>query len=206
MKLLWTGTDSLMLVDYSMRKWYKKPYWFAFRILARILDKWFVQEHYVDAEHLVYNLVSFGMGRPIKVVRDQLNHPVAYPKRPHFGYNVIYYNPTNRRGGDKEFTRWLYGLDIIEEAKRHTNSFVNWIELDGYADMSEIYPVADMMVRPNRHDGASRIRQECEINNIPYYWTHKDPILDDLIDTIIENYVKHTAKPLISRGKDKSNH
>ena len=52
------------------------------------------------------------------------------------------------------------------------------------------YPFVDFYLRPNRHDGPSRIRMECDINDIPYYWTQKNPNKEDAINSIKENYQK----------------
>ena len=187
-----------MLVDYSMRKWYKKPYWWVFRRLTWLLDRFFVQEHYADAWNVAENVRQFGVKQAVKVVPDAIKHSTPYPKRPHFGFNVIYYNPTNRRGGDRDFTRWLYGIDIIEKVKNRLDvDDIRFIELDGTADMSQIYPIADFMIRPNRHDGASRIRQECDVQGIPYYWTNGamgGPITDLCITSILKEYVNHKKR------------
>lgn len=186
MKLYWTGTDSLMLIDYSMRKWRKKPYWFVFRKLIKILDV-FIQEHYCISENIAKNLKKFGTNKPIKIVDTYVYYPDKFEKTTHEGFNVIYYNPKVRT--DHEFSRWLYGLDIIEEVKKRVPD-VNFIELDGTMDMAEIYPIADFMIRPNRHDGSSRIRLECEINNIPYYWTNGEtkPSVNECIKAIYEHH------------------
>lgn len=170
MKLFWTGTDSLMLVDYSMRKWKKKPYWFVFRWLIRILD-FFIECHYCDSVNVADNVRKFGTRKQVKVFHDKVNYSNKFTKIPHKWFNVIYYNPKSRT--DKQFTRWLYGIDIIEKVKEKLPN-INFVELDGTKDMSEVYPIADFCLRPNRHDGASRMIQECRINEIPYYHTYSD--------------------------------
>jgi len=180
MKLFWTRTDSLMLIDYSMRKFKKKPYWFIFRILIKILD-FFIEGHYCDSQNVADNIKKFGTKKPIKVFPDKINYTVKFEKIPHEGFNVIYYNPKSRT--DKTFSDWLYGQDIILEIKKML-PHINFIELDGTKDMTKIYPIADYLLRPNRNDGASRMRQECEIQNIPYYWTNKNPSLNNAIKNI----------------------
>ena len=180
MKLFWTGTDSLMLVDYSMRKLKKRPYWFVFRILVKIMEV-FIEGHYCDSENVANNLKRFGMKKQIKVFHDKLKYNEKFAKIKHDGFNIIYYSPKSR--GDTEFGIWLYGLDIIEEV-RLLFPRLNFIELDGTKDMEQIFPITDFMLRPNRHDGASRLRQECDIQEIPYYWTNKNPNIDDIIKSI----------------------
>ena len=167
-----------------MRKIQKRPYWYVFRKLVRLLDL-FIEGHYCDAENVADNLRKYGTRRPIEILHDKVNHPVKYNKISHDGFNVIYYNPIKRP--DKNFTRWLYGLDVIEEVKRQL-PYVNFIELDGSFDMSKIFPITDFMIRPNRHDGASRLRQECDINDIPYYWTNANPNIYDCINSIKNCY------------------
>lgn len=191
MKLFWTGTDSLMLIDYSMRKLRKKPYWFVFRILIRIIDN-FIECHYCDSENVADNLRKFGVKNKIEVFRDKLKHNKQYPKKSHKGFNVIYYRP---QGGDRHFRKWLYGFDLIDEAKQKL-PHINFIELDGSRDMKQIYPITDFMLRPNRHDGSSRIRQECDIQKIPYYWTFKNPDINDIIKAI-ENEFNNKQKSRI---------
>lgn len=184
MKILWTGTDSLMLIDMSMRRWKKKPYWIAFRILTRIMD-YFAQEHYADSEQVAYNLRQFGLNKPISVFKDRVRHPKPYRKRKHDLFNVIYYMP--RYNSDQEFTCWLYGCDIIERLKTAI-PYVNFIECDGTLDMSQVYPYADFCVRPNRHDGSSRMIQECIINKIPYYHSFEYPDYEKAKEQIREAY------------------
>lgn len=185
MKLFWTGTDSLMLVDYSMRKLRKRPYWFVFRVLIKIMD-YFIESHYCDSENVADNVRKFGTRRPVKILHDKINYLHRFEKQPHEGFNVIYYNPVNR--ADRGFKRWLYGIDIIKQVRRRMPE-INFIELDGDVDMSKIYPITDFMIRPNRHDGASRMRQECDVNEIPYYWTNgkTEPNANEIIKKINEH-------------------
>ena len=113
----------------------------------------------------------------IKILHDPLLHPTAYGKKKHKGFNVYYFFPKGKK--NPKFIEWLYGYDVIQELqKRITN--VNWIRLDGSNDMSKGFPIMDFYIRPNRHDGASRLRQECEINNIPYYWSQENPDIEEI--------------------------
>ena len=155
-----------------------------FRILVRVLD-FFIEGHYCDAENVADNVKKFGTRKSVKVFHDRVNYPVKFEKKQHDGFNVIYYNPKSRK--DKQFVRWLYGLDIIQEVEKRLPG-INFIELDGTKDMSVIYPITDFMIRPNRHDGASRIRQECDINEIPYYWTNSNPSVIDCVISIMKEY------------------
>lgn len=180
MKILWTGTDSLMLIDLSKRKLTKRPYWLLFRVFARIADL-FTQEHYTDNELIAENLRKFGVKKRITVHPDKLLHTEKYPKIKHLEFNVLYYFP--KQGMELKFRKWLYGWDIIQQVKAD-NPDVNFIEVNGDQDMKEIYPITDLYLRPNRHDGASRMVQECEIQEIPYYHSLKYPFID-----IIQSYI-----------------
>jgi len=182
MKLFWTGTDSLMLLDYSMRPFRKKVYWQLFRWFIKRFEI-FVQEHYCDSQNIADNLRRFGLKRQIRVVPDRIDER-KYDKIPHKGFNVLYYFPYK---GDKRFIEWLYGYDIFLQVRERFPD-LNYIIVDGTYDMSWIYPVTDFMIRCNRHDGASRIRQECDLNDIPYYWSQTDPDLNKIIDALQEAY------------------
>lgn len=186
MKLFWTGTDSLMLIDYGMRKAIKRPYWFVFRILIRILD-FFIEGHYCDSKNIADNVKDFGTKKPVIVFKDKVNYPFKMQKIDHDSFNVIYYFPKNRT--DVSFTRWLYGIDIVEEVKKRLPD-INFIELDGSVDMNCIYPVTDFCLRPNRHDGSSRMIQECAVNEIPYYHTWSDYADIDLIVKEIKKWAR----------------
>lgn len=150
----------------------------------------FVDEHYCVSENIVNNVNKFGVKKPISIFGMKINHPTKYKKKKHDGFNIIYYNPANKK--EKSFNRWLYGIDIIEEVKKEIPD-INWIELDGSYDMEKIYTIADFCLRPNRHDGESRIIQECEINDIPYYRTYTgNADVDEIIRLIKKEYKSKT--------------
>lgn len=191
MKLFWQGTDSLMLVDYSMRRWVKRPYWWLFRRFVR-LSEFFVVEHYCDSVNIVQNLRRFNLKRPITVKPDHLLHTKFYNKKPHKSFNILYYCPM---GGDVDFRKWLYGYDFFKEVQNALiEENVKFIFIDGRGDMEYIFPYVDFYLRPNRHDGASRLRQECELQNIPYYWTQKNPTVDGAIKEIRKHLRLHAKK------------
>jgi len=123
------------------------------------------------------------------VVPDQIKHTEKYARQEHEGFNVLYYMP--RKTSDIQFWRWVYGCDIYEKL-REDMPHVNFIEVDGSADMSEVYPVVDFYLRPNRSDGASRMRQECEIQGIPFYWSNENPNYDEAKQTIQKLYENRT--------------
>jgi len=183
MKLFWTGTDSLMLVDYSMRRPIKRVYWWLFRRLIRIMD-YFIEGHYCDAENVKDNVLTFGTSKWVTVMPDTLKYTEKFDKEAHDKFTVLYYFP---KGGDRQFNEWLYGYDIFLQVKERFPE-LNYIVADGSYCMRYVYPVVDFYLRPNRHDGASRMRQECEIQDIPYYWTKRDPGVEEAITKIKEHY------------------
>jgi len=142
----------------------------------------FVQEHYIDHDNLRKDLNKFGIYN-IKVHNDHLQHPIPYTKKAHKGFNVYYFLPAGKK--NIKFIEWLYGYDIIQVLMKQIDN-VNWIRLDGSNNMSKEFPIMDFYIRPNRHDGASRLKQECEINNIPYYWSYENPNMENIIE-LIEN-------------------
>lgn len=169
------GTDAALMeryLPYMGWKWKLK-----IAILRRILlflDRFAVRCIYVDDTILIGRLRAAGFKSPIFEVPDPVNHPAAYERREHEGINVLYYDPSEHRK-NKETARWIYGIDYIEKAMQLCSGLnVNWIKVDGNQDMSKIYPITDLYVRPNRIDAKSRMVQECEINGIPVYHTKID--------------------------------
>ncbi len=185
MKLYWTGTDSLMLVDYSMRKRIKRVYWWCFRRYVRVSEV-FIQSHAVTSWNLADNLHKFGVRKPVGLIPSVYDQ-TKYDKVDHAGFNVLFYFP---KGGDRKFKEWLYGYDIYLKIK-DIISWVNFIEVDGTYDMSTIYPITDFLLRCNRHDGCGRMALECAVNDIPYYHSQKDPNFNDIYEAIIKATKKH---------------
>ena len=179
MKLYWTGTDSLMLIDYSMRRPRKRVYWWIFRRLIRIMDH-FIEAHYCDAENIKDNLINFGTNKWVTVLPDQLKYTEKFAKEAHPVFTVLYYFPD---GGDREFHEWLYGYDIFLKVQEALPD-LNYVVVDGSQCMRFVYPHVDFYLRPNRHDGASRMRRECEVQDIPYYWSQTHPDAKVAIDYI----------------------
>lgn len=181
MKLFWTGTDSLMLIDYSMRSPRKRVYWWVFRKFIRIAEL-FIQNHAVISENLADNLRKFGVKKSIELIPTVYN-TTRYEKIPHEGFNVLYYL---LKGGDRKFRKWLYGYDIFLKIKEAYPD-LNFIVVDGTYMMEKIYPITDFYLRCNRHDGPSRIRLECVVNDIPYYWSQKNPDFNEICKRLDEN-------------------
>lgn len=188
MKIIWTGTDSLFLVKFPKQlKWSKIFYVLALRIFARITDI-FTQEHYACGELVYKNLTKFGFNKKIVYFKDVLNYDYVV-KKTHEGFNILYYFPKR----NTRFTRWLYGRDVYENIKKLLNFYsdIHFIEVDGSQDLNEIYPVTDMLIRPNRHDGHPRMVDECMINEIPCVASKQNPMTGYFIFQILNKYHKN---------------
>ena len=183
MKLLWTGSDVLFAKIWKALKHSKKTkiiYMLGVWVFAKIADK-FVECHYVVSKRLIPELVSLKLKKPIGVLIDPPKYIVKYNKKKHDDFNVLYYRGL---GGNMPFKNWVYGYDIFKELKEKLPK-INFIEVNGEENMSKIYPITDFYIRPNRHDGEPRMIMECEINDIPYYWSEDGkPDIDEIIKQI----------------------
>jgi len=186
MKLLWTGTDVMMLLNKRVRKLLKRPYWILFRLIVRFLDMTMIEGHATNSELLKRELKEFGFKKKIEIILTPLKHTVKYPKIKHDSFNVLYYEPHLKK--DK-FWHHLYGIDLIERLKEDCPT-ATFISVDGKADMSKVYPIIDFYVRPNRHDGNSRMVRECDIQEIPYYWSDEKPDYNAMLNKIINEIKK----------------
>lgn len=184
MKFFWTGTDVLMMTDISKRKLRKYPYLIFFRLAVRILDRLSIEGHITNCELLKQELETVNFKRPIEIIPTPILYKDPVVKIPHSGFNVLYYKPYRK---DSKFRDWLYGIDLIEQLKKDIPE-VNYIEVgQGFnknKDMREVYPIVDFYVRPNRHDGLSKMVRECNINNIPFYWSQTNPNYDEMLAAV----------------------
>lgn len=191
MKLSWTGTDVMRLNNTYKRKLLKRPYWILFRLIVRFFDMTMIEGHTTNCEWLREELLEFGFKKKIEIQLTPLKHPEWYQKVPHTLFNVLYYKPPQP---DIKFRDWVYGVDLIQRLRKEYMKTIQFISVDGEDDMKRIYPLIDMYLRPNRHDGYSRMVRECDIQGIPYYWSHKDPDYDEMkkiLDDEIEK--KHNS-------------
>ena len=202
MKILWTGSDVLYATKFVKHsKKSKYIYMFCFRVFAKLADI-FCEQHYVVSKHLISELKPLKLKKKISVLVDPPLHPKKYKKIPHEGFNVLYYRGL---GDNQKFKDWVYGKDIVDKIRgasfpgycecslsslrTYTPLLyfkINVIEVNGKSDMSKIYPIIDFMVRPNRHDGNPRMVMECEINDIPYYWSKENPDINEITKQINE--------------------
>ena len=180
MNILWTGSDALFQTCYPpgiSRKFRIKI--FLERIAIKIIRP-FIETHYVDHKLLKYHLLTMGI-KNIIVTPDYVFNPEPFDKIKHEGFNILVYVPANKN--NPKFIEWLYGLDIYAQLRRELSG-INWVIVDGSADMSKIFPTIDFYLRPTRHDGASRLVKECEINKIPTYWSQQNPDINEAKKTI----------------------
>ena len=167
MKAIWNGTDSLFLVKFPKQlKRTKIFYVFSLRVFARLCDI-FAYEHYYLGPLVYRNLCKFGMKKPLILYKSPILD-IDIKLESHSGFNVLYYYPKK----DTKFNRWLYGFDIYEGL---LNEGFNFIVVDGSHDMNKIYPVIDVLIRPNRHDGDPRMVRECNKIGIPVIHTYENP-------------------------------
>jgi len=176
-----------MMHDISKRKLRKKPFWLVLRLVMKFLDRVYVENHFVNAWWIRQELEKAGFKRPIEIMLTPLKYKTPLIKREHEGVNVMYYKPPRK---DLKWRDWLYGIDLIEKLKEEYKDKVKFIEVDQSYDMEWVFPDIDLYIRPNRHDGYSRLIRECEIQEIPYYWSHENPDYDEMkkkLDEVIEN-------------------
>lgn len=181
MKTVWQGTDSLLLVKFPKElTWKDYIYAIKLRIFARFCDKFAVM-HYCCGKLPMSNLRKFGMKKPLVDFKTPLDQSLKVDKIPHTAFNILYYFPERTK-----LREWIYGWNIFEEVRYYfeDDDRIQFIIVDGSDDMKEIYPYIDLMIRPNRHDGYPRMVAECEMNDIPYYWSNENPKLLDIIDKI----------------------
>lgn len=81
---------------------------------------------------------------------------------------LVYYPKFNKK--KRVDIHWLYGIDIIEKLS-FRNPEWNFIYVDG--SQNNIYKDIDIVLRPVRHDGYSRMIAEAEYFNIPYIWSYE---------------------------------
>lgn len=165
------------------------------RMLVKFLDRFVIQEYIVDHENLADHLTLAGLKKPKRVFCDPVWHPLRMEKKNHKGFNIVYYDPSKWKK-NKKAIQWRFGIDIVENLKKAIPD-ANFICIDGSQDMSMIWPIADFYLRPCRVDGASRLRQEAEINNVPYYWTYRNPSERQALIRIIESRKSNQSKSLI---------
>jgi len=187
MKLVWQGTDAYLMhsfLPHMSSGWKLKT--ILMRLLVWILDSYFDLKHEVVSENLIKDLSKAGITNIVSIRPDLLEYPKRIQKVEHEFYNILYYDLSIVRKNKKSL-RWLYGIDIIEKVMELLQPYENiqFIRVDGNQNMNEIYPITDFLIRPNRHDGISRMVMEAEIQEIEYYWSQENPENPERITEII---------------------
>lgn len=164
----WVGSDVLLLKAFPPGR--GKRTVIAHRILKAITEP-FISSHWVNGDRLMRELRGILPAQKMALRHWGGVHAKAYEKFSHGGINIAYYMPR-----EDVYSRWVYGIDLIEELQGHYKNAlhqaeVNFILLDGKMDMADIFPYLDGYIRPSRWDGWPRLVQECIINGVPFYYS-----------------------------------
>jgi len=187
MYLTWTGSDVMFLNTHPPHYPKTKIFYRIFlKLWALIADRsGLISKHVVTSEHLGWELrKGLKTKLPIEVRPSEIKL-IDYKKPKNARFTVGVYCPLPY----SKFKEWLYGLDIVSELKMniyfgnvqfyflHDGKFFdNWItNIDCY-------------IRPNRHDGQSRISLACEKYGIPYLESKSDPKYGDFVKFIHKQY------------------
>lgn len=160
---MWVGTDVLLLHRFPPGRGGFSV--MRYRIKDQIVNQ-IVHEHWINGERLFNEFVAVTGRRNVKMIHWLGKNFVAN-KVAHDGINVAYYHPR-----DDKYSRWVYGVDVMEKViDLDADQRINFIALDGRMNMKNVYPILDGYIRPTRHDGWPRMVHECQMNNIPFYWS-----------------------------------
>jgi len=184
----WIGTDALTLVKYPPGSFIWHIRILLRRIYYKLIHKYI--DHWIVAEHLGGYLYKFGIHDCCLVIDPPIYKKIR--KRKHRDINILYYYPKCTK--NRKFKEWVYGYDIFKKVESFFEGFVNFIVVDGSQNMNMIYSIIDGYIRPNRHDGWSRMLDECEINKIPYYFDGNfNPTVDGVIEFVQKIIKKRCA-------------
>ena len=100
---------------------------------------------------------------------------------------LFFYNDKAPKRIDPE---WLYGYDIIQSLKKLHPEWV-FIRYEGGNYDDSIWNDIDVYIRPNRHDGASRLIEICKKKNILYIWSYET---GEYIEPDIDNIERRLIK------------
>ena len=191
MKKIWYGTDAYQMIRFAPNKWSKYPAILIKRWLWKYVLKYFITDHYVVHERLGEYLIQAGITKQYILQEIYINPDFYLMERTYPPvFYVFYYHPHRKDtllGNNDKFYRWVYGIDLIEEARHrfaheqldYANPYLDYnvdnktvfVRLDGSADMTKLMPDAGCMVRPSRHDGhRPRLIMEAEAMGIPTFY------------------------------------
>lgn len=157
----WIGSDVLLLRMFPPGR--GKLSVIKHRIEAFLTEP-LIDEHWIYGEILFEEFKQCWSPRKAKLKLCTSTIEVV-PKVPHDGLNIAYYYPK-----DDVFSRWVYGIDIIEQVIAKYSQ-INWIKLDGTLNPKYFFQMLDAYIRPSRSDGSPRLIAECQANGISYYWS-----------------------------------
>ena len=182
----WVGTDTLLLVDMPKQlRTIQKLHAYKRRFIARIFDHYCTRHHAVS-QLQADELKKFGVKKPIVITPFNLQHPEPVKKVRHSKFTILFYFYKWDKK-DMPFKKWLYGYDLVERLMDEVYDGVRYLISDGESlTADEMFSETDFCIRPNRHDGVSRIIRECEINNIPYYHSQTNPNYEAMKDAVLK--------------------
>lgn len=134
----------------------------------------FIDEHWVYGAQLFKEFKQVWSGRKasLRLCRAPIESVVKVPSE---SVNIAYYHPR-----DDEFSRWVYGVDLIELLIQRFPQ-VNWVKLDGTLNPKYFFQSLSAYLRPSRSDGHPRLVAECRENSIPVYWSeNRKPNLEEM--------------------------
>lgn len=182
MKLYFTGSDTILLNKFPKQLPRRKIFYVWLYRFFIWLSKFCTEEYWTVHEHLIPEIVRFGIKEDkIKVFQHPYNE-TKFPKVEHMYFVITYYLP---KDSDK-WNEWIYGYDIYQVVRSYFWRYneVKFMVIDGTQDMANVWPVTDFYLRCNRHDGGARLVDEAKVNEVPYYWSYENPSIDEIIQSI----------------------
>ena len=193
MYITWTGSDVMFLNE-------NPPHYPKYKIFYRlVLKAWawigdrsgLITKHVVTSEHLIKELKK-GLKTKLPIeVRPSEIKPIAYKKPRNARFTVGYYSPLPKKtfGWQRSYLDWLYGKDIISGIQTQFQfNKIQFYPLYSEVDFKNWINSIDCYIRPNRHDGQSRLSMACESYGIPYLESKHDPVYGDFAKFIHKQF------------------
>lgn len=186
----WCGSDALLMLEFPPGR--GKLSVLRYRLKMRLLAP-LISGHWFNGHGLFQALAKFGF-EPAQV-NLWVGQDQVFEKEPHEGFNVVYYAPT-----DSVYGYWVYGVDIIDQLIPMFPEF-NWIKLNGKNAMSEVWPTADVYIRPSRWDGYPRLVREARLNGVDVIFSEKfDLTVEHCALTLKIIYAAHQQPSALSHS------
>ena len=196
MILKWTGSDVYYMHTFP-KQWplYKWPYILALRLFAYIADRYIIQRHQVVSEHLIHELrMAIGATKPVEVQPNDFAHGKVNRAKEKIFY-VAYYIPISHLQWRREWYSWLYGIDLIVKLMKELRPMnIHFLPIYFSNGVYAGLKYADVYIRPNRHDGNSRLVRAFQYNDIPVWYSVENPNYTALKEWVIEQYNKKHGK------------